>query len=384
MYKINKNHYILNTIYLIIIFLGVISTLLINPLDKSIFLIPTIIAIILLVINVINTVVTIKKQYSDMYGRFRTVEDTKEAMIEKLPNGIAIININGIIEYVNPALGIILGAVDIVGRNVMHYDKVKKTNIYLAILLALKGEATDIKHQKYKLGSSGENKILNLNIFPEKSSTKNKIEKIIVVIQDVTEEYFLKKKVEKNYLDTIEALASLVDAKDSYTWEHSKNVSNYVSMICAKLNLPVSEKEKIELSASFHDIGKIGICDFILNKNGPLTDEEFSTIKKHPEIGADVIRKINGFEEGGDIIRHHHERWDGKGYPYGLKGNEIPYGSQIIAIADTFDAITSDRVYRNAKGIDKAIQILKEERGKQFNSELVDVFLSVIGTEIKE
>lgn len=378
MNKINKNHYILNAMYLTIIFVGVISTLLIDYIDKSIFLIPTIIAIVLLVINIINTVSTMKMKCSDMYERFRVVKDTKEEMIEKLPNGVVSININGIIEYVNPAVGVILRTKGMVGFNIMNFDKVRKSKLYPAILAALEGKVTELKHEKYNLSPSNENKILNLYIFPEKNIAKDKIEKIIVVIQDVTEEYLLKEMVEKNYLDTIEALASLVDARDSYTWEHSKNVSKYVSMICNKLNIPVSEKEKIELAASFHDIGKIGISDFILNKNRHLTDEEFSIMKKHPEIGADIICKINGLKEVGNIIRHHHERWNGKGYPDGLKGNEIPYGSQIIAIADTFDAITCNRVYRKGMEIDRAIQILKEERYKQFNSELVDVFLSLI------
>ena len=137
-------------------------------------------------------------------------------------------------------------------------------------------------------------------------------------------------------------------------------------------------KNDIKTAASFHDLGKVGIPDSILNKKGYLNDEEYNIIKQHPVIGADIISKLSEFKDISNIIRHHHERWDGGGYPSNLKGNEIPLGSQIIAIADTFDAITSDRAYRKSRSVKEAIDILISERGKQFNQELVDIFIANI------
>lgn len=187
--------------------------------------------------------------------------------------------------------------------------------------------------------------------------------------------------LENAYLSGFEAMASLVDAKDFYTGEYSKNVSKYVSIICNNLSCGKNKedsKNKVKIAATFHDLGKIGVPDIILKNPGKLSDSDYEIMKTHPVIGANVIGKIEGFTEISTIIRHHHERWDGTGYPDGLKGNEIPFGSQIISIADTFDAITSDRVYRKGLNETIALKILIEEKGKQFNPELVDIFIKSI------
>jgi len=191
----------------------------------------------------------------------------------------------------------------------------------------------------------------------------------------------IKMKLENAYLSGFEAMAALVDAKDFYTGEHSKKVSKYVCIICDILGSDIYKKEnidKIKIAATFHDLGKIGVPDTILKKSGKLSDSEYEIMKTHPVIGANVIGKIEGFSEISTIIRHHHERWDGTGYPDGLKGNEIPFGSQIISIADTFDAITSDRVYRKGQSKDIALKILIKEKEKQFNPKLVDIFINSI------
>ena len=191
----------------------------------------------------------------------------------------------------------------------------------------------------------------------------------------------LETKLENAYLSGFEAMAALVDAKDFYTGEHSKNVSRYVSIICNNLSCGKNKedsKNKVKIAATFHDLGKIGVPDIILKNPDKLSDLDYGIMKTHPVIGANVIDKIEGFSEISSIIRHHHERWDGTGYPDKLKGNEIPFGSQIISIADTFDAITSDRVYRKGRSKDIALKILIEEKGTQFNPELVDIFIKSI------
>ncbi|MGH4052657.1 MAG: HD-GYP domain-containing protein [Clostridium sp.] len=193
----------------------------------------------------------------------------------------------------------------------------------------------------------------------------------------------IEKTLETAYLSGFEAMAALVDAKDFYTGEHSKNVSKYVSIFCNNLSCGKTTKErkdKVKISAAFHDIGKIGVPDTILKNPGKLSYSDYEIMKTHPVIGANVINKIEGFSEISTIIRHHHERWDGAGYPHGLKGDEIPFGSQIISIADTFDAITSDRVYRKGQSKEVALNILKLEKGKQFNPELVDIFIKSINS----
>jgi PAS domain S-box/uncharacterized domain HDIG len=375
-----KSYYNSNTTYLTVILVGVLSTLLINSISKVIFLAPSIVATVLLVINNVKEISRIKSQYLEASKRVENIENFNNRILEKSPNGVIVIDANGVIEYVNCSTGQILGSTETVGLNILELNTIKNSNLYGAIKDAFNGKSVNLKHEEYTSYTSGETKILNLCIFPDKSSGSGTVEQVVILLVDVTEEFKLKEKVERTYLDTIEALASLVDARDPYTGQHSKNVSKYTTMICSKLDLPQHEKERIILSASFHDIGKVGVGDNVLNKAGKLTDEEYDIMKKHPSIGADIISKIQGFEDIDEMIRYHHERWDGRGYPSKLKENEIPYGSLIIAIADTYDAITSDRVYRKGLGKDKAIQILKEEKGKQFNAELVDVFLSIIET----
>lgn len=375
-----KSYYNTNTTYLTVILVGVLSTLLINSINKVIFLIPSIVATTLLVISNFKELSRMKAQYLEARKMAKNIEDFNCVILEKSPNGVVVVNTDGIIEYVNHSTGQILGSTETVGLNIFQFDTVKNSNLYGAIKNAINGVSTNLKHEVYTSYTSGQTKVLNLCVFPDKGNNHDEVEKVVILLVDVTEEFNLKEKAERTYLDTIEALASLVDARDPYTGQHSKNVSKYTAMVCSKLDLPQQEKERIILSASFHDIGKVGVGDNVLNKEGKLTDEEYEIMKKHPSIGADIIGKIQGFEDVSNMIKHHHERWDGRGYPAKLKEDEIPYGSLIIAIADTYDAITSDRVYRKGLGKERAIQILKEEKGKQFNAELVDVFLSVIET----
>lgn len=304
-------------------------------------------------------------------------------LLENLPTGIIIINKNGIIEYVNSEVSKAINFTDIIGENIFNFNKIINSELHSAILSAFNGKRTELKHTIYLEHNTNPIKHLNLTILPY-DFIKNNSTKISIILNDVTKEFILnekKEKVETNYLNTIEALAHLIDIRDSYTWQHSQNVSKYASMICDRLKLPQYEREIILLSAKFHDIGKVGISDFILNKTGRLTTEEFEIMKNHSIIGADIIAKIEELEDVSKIIRHHHERWDGTGYPDKLVGDEIPFGSQIIAIADTYDAVTSNRVYRKSLGKKRAIEILREEKFKQFNGFLVDVFLKVIDIE---
>ena len=188
-------------------------------------------------------------------------------------------------------------------------------------------------------------------------------------------------KLEKAYLESVQTLRYTVEAKDSYTRGHSDRVSEYSVLIGKKVGLPEEELKILKIGGLFHDIGKIGIPDSILQKNAKLTDDEYSEIKNHPSIGAHILGAASIFQDIIPIVKHHHERFDGKGYPSGLKGEEIPYMARIAAIADTFDAMTSKRSYRNALEINTVIEEIERCKGTQFDPKLADVFLDIIKNE---
>lgn len=188
-------------------------------------------------------------------------------------------------------------------------------------------------------------------------------------------------KLEQAYLDMVQTLRYTVEAKDTYTRGHSDRVSEYSVLIGEKVGLSEEQIKILRIGGLFHDIGKIGIPDRILLKTDKLTDEEYSEIKNHPSIGAHILGAATIFKDIIPIVKHHHEKYDGRGYPAGLKGEEIPYLARITAIADTFDAMTSKRSYRNALDL----QIVKDEidkcKGTQFDPQLADIFLDILNNE---
>ena len=188
-----------------------------------------------------------------------------------------------------------------------------------------------------------------------------------------------KHKHDKKLLDEfISAFARVIDLKDSYTQGHSFRVAEYTDMISRELGYDEETVEKYHNIALLHDIGKIGIPDEVLNKPSKLTEEEFATIKSHTTRGYDVLKNISLMPEISVGALSHHERPDGKGYPNGLKGDEIPRVAQIIAVADTFDAMYSNRKYRNRMNFEKVISIIKEARGTQLEADVVDAFLRIV------
>ncbi|RKZ28223.1 hypothetical protein DRQ26_01555 [bacterium] len=177
------------------------------------------------------------------------------------------------------------------------------------------------------------------------------------------------------HMDTVKILASAIEEKDPYMRGHSNRVRIISSEMARKLGYKEMEIERIEYGALLHDIGKIAIDQRILDKPGPLTDEEFKIIQDHPVIGERIISKVSFFADIAPMVRWHHERWDGLGYPDGIKGENIPMPVRILNIVDSFDAMSSDRPYRKAMPIERVLEIIREERGKQFAPEMVDLFL---------
>ena len=187
-----------------------------------------------------------------------------------------------------------------------------------------------------------------------------------------------KEQLEQSYLDMIETLRYAVEAKDSYTRGHSDRVSEYSVLIGEKLGLPEEQIKILRIGGLFHDIGKIGIPDSILLKPEKLSDDEYSQIKNHPSIGAHILSSSAIFKNIIPIVKHHHERYDGNGYPSRLKGEEIPYVARIAAVADTFDAMTSRRSYRGPIDIEKVKEEIKRCEGTQFDPQIAEVFLEIL------
>ena len=180
-----------------------------------------------------------------------------------------------------------------------------------------------------------------------------------------------------NLFATFYAFVTALEVRDLYTKKHSTRVAKYAHMIAKEMECTQEELDIIKFAGSIHDIGKIGIRDDILLKPGKLTDEEFEKIKEHPVIGTDIISKMGLWDKEMGIIMHHHERFDGKGYPSGLKGNKIPKLARILCVADSFDAMTSDRSYRKKMEKNKALGIIEENSGSQFDPEAVNALLKI-------
>lgn len=186
------------------------------------------------------------------------------------------------------------------------------------------------------------------------------------------------RQLEQAYLESIQTVRYTVEAKDTYTRGHSDRVSEYSVLIGKKLGLSEEDLKRLKIGGLFHDVGKIGVPDNILQKSGKLSNDEYSEIKNHPTIGAHILSTASIFQDILPIVKYHHERFDGNGYPERLQGEKIPYLARITAIADTFDAMTSRRVYRDSIPIDKVIDEFKHCRGTQFDPQLDDLFIDIL------
>ena len=178
--------------------------------------------------------------------------------------------------------------------------------------------------------------------------------------------------------DIVDALTAALDAKNEYTCGHSQRVATLSLALAQAMQLTPEEQQEIDIAAHLHDIGKIGIPDSVLVKPGRLTPDEFAMIRMHPEIGFTIVNKVTSLASVARIIRHHHERMDGCGYPDGLVGKSIPLGSRIISICDAFDAMTSQRPYRACISYEQAFAEVSRCAGSQFDIDIVEVFQMVV------
>jgi HD-GYP domain-containing protein (c-di-GMP phosphodiesterase class II) len=181
-------------------------------------------------------------------------------------------------------------------------------------------------------------------------------------------------ELRRSYVATVRALSNAVEARDAYTGKHAERVAAYGMELARTVGIDTDAAPEIEFGFLLHDVGKLGIPDAILFKSGPLTPEEYALVRRHPVIGAEILRDVEFIGDGRLVVSHHHERWDGSGYPDGLAGDAIPQPARVFAVADALDALTTDRPYRPASGFPRAREIIRAAAGTQFDPAVVAAY----------
>jgi ribonuclease P protein subunit RPR2 len=197
------------------------------------------------------------------------------------------------------------------------------------------------------------------------------------------EERARSQELHRSYMLTVRALASAVEARDAYTGRHAERVAAYGLQIAAAAGMSLSDEPQIEFGFLLHDAGKVAVPDAILFKPGPLTPAERAIVEQHPVTGSEIVRDIDFLGAARDVIRSHHERWDGAGYPDGLRGTEIPLSARVFAVADTLDALTTNRPYRRASSFAKARIMIVRDSGSHFDPDVIAAFETVEDAELE-
>jgi putative nucleotidyltransferase with HDIG domain len=182
------------------------------------------------------------------------------------------------------------------------------------------------------------------------------------------------RELRRSYRATVRALSNAVEARDAYTGQHAERVTAYGMQLARAIGLPVQDSPQTEFGFLLHDIGKVAVPDAILFKTGPLTEAERGLIGRHPVVGAEILRDVDFLGDGKLVVRHHHERWDGSGYPDGLAGDDIPVAARVFAVADALDALTTDRPYRQARTFAEARVEIMRSSGSQFDPVMVAAY----------
>ncbi len=181
-------------------------------------------------------------------------------------------------------------------------------------------------------------------------------------------------ELRRSYMATVRALSNAVEARDAYTGKHAERVAAYGLQLAQVAGLELADSPQIEFGFLLHDVGKVGVPDAILFKSTSLTEEEYALVRRHPVIGSEILRDIDFLGEGKLVVRHHHERWDGTGYPDGLRREAIPFAARVFAVADALDALTTDRPYRPASTFARARDVIRDGAGSQFDPEVVAAY----------
>jgi HD-GYP domain-containing protein (c-di-GMP phosphodiesterase class II) len=191
-----------------------------------------------------------------------------------------------------------------------------------------------------------------------------------------------RQELNRSYVATVRALSNAVEARDAYTGKHAERVAAYGLTIANAVGIELAEEPQIEFGFLLHDVGKVAIPDAILFKPAPLSEDEFRLMSRHPVIGWEILRDIDFLGQAKEVVRHHHERWDGTGYPDGLAGAEIPLAARVFAVADALDALTTDRPYRTRHGFGEARAEIVKGSGRQFDPDVIAAYEQVTDEEI--
>jgi HD-GYP domain-containing protein (c-di-GMP phosphodiesterase class II) len=209
----------------------------------------------------------------------------------------------------------------------------------------------------------------------EAASRQRQLERYAADLREVFKrERARAQELRASYMETVRALSNAVEARDAYTGKHADRVSAFGLELARRVGLDVAGRPQLEFGFLLHDVGKVAVPDAILFKRGPLTKEEYALIAQHPVVGAEILRDVDFLGEGKLVVRHHHERWDGTGYPDGLAGDEIPLAARVFSVADTLDALTTDRPYRPASDWRQARIEIRRFSGTQFDPAVVAAF----------
>lgn len=236
-----------------------------------------------------------------------------------------------------------------------------------------KNKKGEVAEYEYWLEIGGETKWYSVKLSPV--LLDDEFAGSVAVVREITERKRAEEPLKRAAFETVEALSRLVEANDPYTSGHSAMVTEITIEIAQKMELIYGQLDALRIAGPLHDVGKVGIPSSVLNKPTALTEAEWVMIQAHPQVSANVAQQVTAFAGAVPIIRHHHERWDGTGYPDRLKGDDIPLLARILAVADGFQAMTSERPYRRARTEDEALTELKEGAGTQWDPEVVKVFL---------
>jgi ribonuclease P protein subunit RPR2 len=210
------------------------------------------------------------------------------------------------------------------------------------------------------------------------AARQRQLERYAADLRDVfKQERARAQELQQSYVATVRALSNAVEARDAYTGKHAERVAAYGIELAHTVGIDTELAPEVEFGFLLHDVGKVAVPDAILFKSGPLTPEEYALVRRHPLIGAEILRDVEFLGEGRQVVRHHHERWDGTGYPTGLAGDAIPQAARVFAVADALDALTTERPYRRASPFTRAREIIRAAAGTQFDPDVVAAYDSI-------